>query len=127
MPKQIIAADKSRKQESAKSVKQIEKDINKAFWISAIRIVAQIAFLIIGLPFFTILGLFDGWCAGGHWCSSPPGINAFLGDFFGTLCITQFFLTSKKFKNKRWIILGITLFIAIALYLLSLKSFYQRD
>ena len=49
--------------------------VHRFFWGSM-----HIAFLLLS-PVGLFLWLFDGYCAGGEFCSRPPGIMSFIGSF----------------------------------------------
>ena len=86
-----------------------------------IQLIVGVLSAIFGFFFF----LFDGYCAGGKFCSRMPGFLAFLGAFLMVISITQFFLTSKKTRHKFILILSITFIFVVLLYGLRLLWYYS--
>ncbi len=112
------------KQEPAKNAKKTKNKANEALF-TVLRVIAQIIGCIIAIPVGCFTWVFDGYCGGGKWCSRPPGIATILFTFLALLSISQFFLTSKKFKNKRIVILIITIVLTILLYIYRLSVYYK--
>ncbi|MBR2998438.1 hypothetical protein IKF34_01520 [Candidatus Saccharibacteria bacterium] len=82
------------------------------------------------LPAGYFIWLFDGYCAGGKFCSKPPSFLAFIGSFIIALCITTLVLNlveCAKIINKGKIIFKKeSSILGIAVLILTLIVFAYR-
>ena len=92
----------------------------------AILLVVQFIIGCFAIMLGCVLLLFDGFCAGGYFCSKQPGIIAFFGALLVVFSVSQFFFTLRRFKAKRQFILVITLVVATLLYCMRLLLYFSR-
>lgn len=99
------------------------KPNNKAKTV-LLKIAATIYIIVAGYIFLSCLALtlFDGWCAGGDFCSRCPGIASYISASISVAIILSFVFISKKVRKqpfRLWYLLLIPT-IAAVMYVIAL-------